>query len=184
MLPGQQLWEPLSYDLSKPWGHFRNGQWVDGRNTLLDVLRKHGFDLGNAGPMDEHALSERSPHWLVVLGMSMDEGYSLHVVPEGALDDQLRAAIDHCDGKAITHAAAWEDPTTYAAYSKIALAAGRKEAQDCEPLEEELARELDFTAESLPTFVDRWHGCEASPFGDKELLNTRITRVVHIFEWL
>ena len=111
MLSGQELWEPLSYDLSKPWAQLKQGQWADGRNALLDVLRKHGFELGNAAPMDEQQLSDQPPHWLLVLGMSMDDGYSLDVVPESLLDEQLRAAIELCDGNAVAHDAAWENPT-------------------------------------------------------------------------
>jgi hypothetical protein len=107
-------------DLSSARGLLAAGRATEAREALLQALHAIGLPA-DARPIDERA----EPAWVLVMGMSMENGWSVHVLPESILDEESRAALLRCDGQIIEPDSPAEAPELYRAWFQLLARTGR-----------------------------------------------------------
>lgn len=185
MTNGASLFEQLSHALSPARGLLSAGRLAEGRASLIAQLEAAGLAPPGAKPLDDSALAGLAPSWVVVMGASMDDGYSVYVVDEGSLDAGDRAALEHADKRPFSWADPLEDPALLAAFARAHAKAGLLGFDEIADLVAELPPDLAFDEATFESWFEGWpHRVSITSPPSAGYLDARITRVCHLFQWL
>ena len=182
-----ELYEALLYALVAPANALRAGRFADGRAGALAALRAHGLELPDVPARTDAELATMAPAWLLVLGTSMEDGYSLVVVPEVDLDDEARASLARAGAATLDQASAVDDPALYRAYVHVHALAGLRSWADVELEGPSLPGDLAIDQATFAAWAERWGAGYVRLDGGAAAgtaLDVRFTNLVHLFEWL
>lgn len=165
--------------------HLGAGQYAEGRDALVTALDRADLVVEGYEPRNEAELAALPAAWVVLIGMSVDDGYSLHVVPETQLDPEARLSLQACDGHVIEPETPHDDPALYRAYAQVLALASRAEWEDVELALEGRPEAAGLTKEQHAGWLGRWKGLSATTPAERgKKLDVRVTRVVSVFEQL
>jgi hypothetical protein len=171
--------------LTRARTHLAAGQLAEGRDALITALDRAGLDVAGYTPRTEQELATRPAVWVVLVGMSLDDGYTVHVVPEAELDEAARFALSRCDGHVVGPDTAREQPELYRAYAQVLALLGRAEWEDVVDATRGEPQAIGLTRAAHAAWLGRWRKHAATTPAERGArLDARITRVVSIFEAL
>lgn len=116
MLLFREIHEALLYAAASAQGALSAGDRDDGRASVVEALERCGVPV--ARPIDGPDL-DATPAWLLVGGASVEGGVRVAVIPEPALTDELRAALERCDRADLNHETLDDDPELAAALAVV-----------------------------------------------------------------
>jgi hypothetical protein len=171
--------------LTRVRAHLAAGQQAEGRDALVTALDRADLVVEGYEPRNEAELAALPAAWVILIGMSVDDGYSLHVVPEEQLDAEARLSLEACDRHVIEPDTPRDDPALYRAYAHVLALASRAEWEDVELALDGAAAAAGLTKELHARWLGRWKGLAATTPAERgKKLDVRVTRVVSVFEEL
>lgn len=187
----QESWETLEDELGDAMETLREAEdlsdYQRAHKELIAALETTGFDLDEARGMSLRELKGTIGHWVLLYGLGREDYYDVFVIPEDALDEALRRALDDLHGRVVAFGETCHDaPEQWEAWALVALATGRAKLADF-VADEELRAERGLPPldrARAKQVAGRWSSYAASEEGELDAaeLRVKVIGVTHLRE--
>lgn len=182
---GGEVFERL--DTSWPRGLVKAGRFAEARQELAEALRRAGFECAPLEARTDDDMAAAVGAWVVLVGASMENGWSIYVVPSNGLDDATRGALETCHREVVTADTPFELPQLYAAFAHVAALASRVEWGDVELAIEGSPLEGVLDEDGFNAAFGAWNALRVRDGDGDDLaakLDCRLEGIVEVYEML